>query len=57
MKVYVSCDIEGTAGVVDHRQQCQFDSVYYRQARRQATLELNAAVEGVLEAGASEVVA
>lgn len=57
MKVYVSCDIEGTAGVVDHRQQCQFDGAHYLQARRQATLELNAAVEGVLEAGASEVVA
>jgi D-amino peptidase len=57
MKIYVICDLEGTAGVIDHRQQCWFNGAYYAQARRLATLELNAIVEGVLEAGATEVVA
>ncbi|MCC7354603.1 MAG: M55 family metallopeptidase [Anaerolineae bacterium] len=57
MKIYVICDLEGTAGVIDHRQQCWFDGAYYHQARRLATLELNALVEGALEGGATEIVA
>jgi D-amino peptidase len=56
-KVFIICDLEGTAGVVDHRQQCWFDGAYYQQARRLATLELNAAVQGALEGGATEVYA
>lgn len=68
MKIYVVCDLEGTAGVVDQIHQCSFvhDSYdtdyvagrygpFYMQARRLATLELNALVGGVLEAGVSEV--
>lgn len=57
MKIYVVCDLEGVAGVIDHRQQCWFDGKYYEQARRLATLELNALVEGALEGGATEIVA
>jgi D-amino peptidase len=57
MRVYVICDLEGTAGVVDHRQQCWFEGKYYEQARRLATLELNALVEGALAGGATEIVA
>ena len=57
MKIYVICDLEGVAGVIDHRQQCWFDGKYYEQARRLATLELNALVEGALEGGATEIVA
>ncbi len=63
MKIYVVCDLEGVAGVVDHPQQCQWDvargwyAPYLAQARRLATLELNALVEGALEGGATEVVA
>ena len=61
MNVYIICDLEGTAGVVDARLQCSFDgekewfAPYYEQARRLATLELNAAVQGALDGGASEV--
>lgn len=55
MKIYVICDLEGTAGVVDHRRQCWFDGQYYGQARRLATLELNALVEGAVAGGATEV--
>lgn len=57
MKIYVVCDIEGVAGVIDHRLQCWEDGTYYEQARRLATLELNALVEGALEGGATEAVA
>lgn len=57
MKVYVICDLEGVAGVVDHRQQCWFDGEYYKQARHLAALELNALVEGALAGGAAEIVA
>jgi D-amino peptidase len=57
MKVYVICDLEGVAGVVDHRQQCWFDGAYYQQARKLATLELNALVEGAVAGGATEIVA
>jgi len=57
MKIYVVCDIEGVAGVIDHRLQCWEDGAYYQQARRLATLELNALVEGALEGGAAEIIA
>ena len=68
MKIYVLCDLEGTAGVADQVHQCSFvhddyDKEYipgkygpfYFQARKLATLELNALVEGALEAGATDI--
>lgn len=57
MRVYVMCDLEGVAGVINHRKQCQFDGEFFLQARRLATLELNALVEGALAGGATEIVA
>ena len=63
MKIYIVCDLEGVAGVIDHKQQCSWNvsedwyAGYLDQARRLATLELNALVEGALEAGATEIVA
>lgn len=56
-KIYIVCDLEGTAGVYDHVQQCRPEGRYFEQARRLATLELNAAVEGALEGGATEIFA
>lgn len=68
MKIYIICDLEGTAGVVDQIHQCSFvhdgyDKEYipgkygsfYFQARKLATLELNALVEGAIEAGATDI--
>jgi D-amino peptidase len=61
VKIYIVCDLEGTAGVVDHHQQCQWDdkkewyAPFLHQARRLATEELNAAVQGALDGGATEV--
>jgi D-amino peptidase len=57
MKVYVVCDLEGVAGVVDFKKQCMEDGAYYQQAIRMATRELNALVEGAIEGGATEVYA
>ena len=57
MRVYIICDLEGTAGVVDFKQQCAFRGEYYLQARQWATAELSAAVEGALAGGATEIVA
>jgi len=55
MKIFILGDLEGTAGVVDFRQQTYSDAKYYEQAKRLATLEVNALVEGVLEGGATEI--
>ncbi len=68
MRIYVLCDMEGTAGVADQIHQCSFihdeyDEEYvagkygpfYLQARKLATLELNALVEGAIEAGATDI--
>lgn len=69
MKIYVICDLEGVAGVCDQAHQCSFnhdsyDKTYqagsygpfYHQARRLATLELNALIDGALAGGATEIV-
>ena len=55
MRVFILGDLEGTAGVVDFHQQTYSDAKYYEQAKRLATLEVNALVDGVLEGGAREV--
>jgi D-amino peptidase len=54
MKVYISVDIEGCIGVINsfHTARTGDD---FTIARRQMTREANAAVEGCLEAGATEV--
>jgi D-amino peptidase len=57
MKVYVVCDLEGVAGVVDFRKQCMEDGVFYQQAINMATRELNALIEGAIEGGATEIFA
>ncbi|MBT5641838.1 hypothetical protein HOJ44_01850 [Candidatus Bathyarchaeota archaeon] len=57
MKVYVVCDLEGVAGIVDFKKQCMEEGKYYQQAIRLATMEMNALVEGAIEGGATEVYA
>lgn len=46
MKICVIYDLEGVAGVVDHRLQCWFEGEYYQQARRLATLEVVEEIAG-----------
>lgn len=65
MKVLVSADMEGTAGIVDRAHtaipdRAMLSGVHnnageYEWARRLMTEEVNAAVEGALESGATEV--
>ncbi|UTR09842.1 M55 family metallopeptidase [Evansella sp. LMS18] len=54
MKVFISADMEGVAGVV-HNEQTGRDGKEHDRARMLMTEEVNAAVEGALEAGAKEI--
>lgn len=54
MKVYLSSDMEGTAGIVDW-QQCVGPGPAYEQGRRLLLAEVNAAIDGALAAGADAV--
>jgi D-amino peptidase len=59
MRIYLSVDMEGLAGVA-HPQQVSFgpthDRTDYDRSRRLMAGEANAAIEGALEAGAREIV-
>ncbi len=57
MKVYIICDLEGVAGVVDFKKQCMEGGEYYQQAINMATRELNALIDGAIEGGATEIFA
>lgn len=54
MKVLISTDIEGVAGVV-HHQQTRSGNPEYERARLLMTHEANAAIAGAFDAGATEV--
>lgn len=63
MKVVISADMEGTCGVVSWTQVTppeygdpNSSQTEYERARARMTREVNAAVEGALEAGAEEVI-
>jgi D-amino peptidase len=55
MKIFISSDIEGTAGIVDW-QQVRASGADYALGRRLLTAEVNAAIDGAAEAGAGEIV-
>jgi D-amino peptidase len=54
MKILISTDIEGVAGVY-HPQQTRMGNPEYERARRWMTEEANAAVAGAFDGGATEV--
>jgi D-amino peptidase len=54
VKVYVSADMEGVAGVVDW-DQCRVGAPGYDEGTRLLLGEVNAAIEGAVQAGAGEV--
>ncbi|HVB08890.1 MAG TPA: M55 family metallopeptidase [Bacillota bacterium] len=56
MRVYISVDIEGVAGIVDREQGNSAGGVVYEHGRRLMTAETNAAIDGAFAAGATEVV-
>lgn len=53
--IFIVTDIEGCAGIVSHTQQSYSDARYHDQAKRIATAELNAAIDGFLEAGVEDI--
>ncbi len=54
MKIYISCDMEGISGVVAGKQ-TEMDGEEYKRAQKLMTDELNAAIEGALDGGATEI--
>jgi D-aminopeptidase len=61
MKIYVMTDMEGVAGVMDHDNWCQpagatYPGRYYDLGRQLLTEEANAAVDGLWDAGADDIV-
>lgn len=56
MKIMVMTDMEGVAGIVNHDDWVVRDSYYYAKGQRLITEEVNAAVEGLFEGGATEIV-
>jgi D-amino peptidase len=55
MKIFISADIEGIGGVV-RGEQASRDSADYRHARELMTAEVNSAIRGAFDGGATEVV-
>jgi D-amino peptidase len=56
MKVYISVDIEGVAGIVERDQGNKSGGAEYEYGRMLMTEETNAAIHGALAAGATEIV-
>ncbi|MDF2669934.1 MAG: D-aminopeptidase [Paenibacillus sp.] len=55
MKIYVSVDMEGIAGIISQTQIFKHEQ-HYEESRRLLTNEVNAVVEGLLQAGAEEII-
>jgi D-amino peptidase len=55
LKVYISADMEGVGGVSTWEKQADVGGADYEQYRRLMTLEVNAAIQGAFDAGATEV--
>ena len=54
MKVFLSTDIEGTAGIADWDQVIPGERAY-EEGRRLLLAEVNAAIDGAVDAGAGEI--
>ena len=55
MKVFISFDMEGVAGIVDWSQ-CRAPGQPYEEGRRLLLGEVNAAIDGAVAGGATEIV-
>ncbi len=56
MRIYIMTDLEGVAGVLNFDEWCHPGARYYDVAKELLTQEVNAAIDGFLAAGASEIV-
>jgi D-aminopeptidase len=55
MKILIMCDMEGTAGVLNHDDWVMRDGMFYARGLRLATAEANAAIDGFFAGGATDV--
>ncbi|MGQ9513931.1 MAG: M55 family metallopeptidase [Thermoproteota archaeon] len=55
MKLYIMTDLEGATGVVGHWDVIDPPGLEYQASRKLLTNDVNAAIEGALEAGADEI--
>jgi D-amino peptidase len=55
LRVYIMTDMEGVAGVLDSENWCTPQSRYYQAGKELLTREVNAAIEGFISAGATEI--
>lgn len=55
MKIYILTDMEGVSGIVSF-DECAPSSPNFTRSKRLATLEVNAAIEGILSTGDHEIV-
>jgi D-amino peptidase len=55
MKVFISTDLEGVSGIVSWQQTGPEGGEHYTTARRLLTMDVNAAIEGAVAAGATEI--
>jgi len=55
MKIYLMTDMEGVSGIINSGDYASPDSRYYGNALELTTMEVNAAVDGLLEGGATEI--
>ena len=55
MKVFISFDMEGVAGILDWSQ-CRPPGQPYEEGRRLLLSEVNAAIDGAVAAGATEII-
>lgn len=56
MKIFIMTDIEGVCGVVNFHDWALPTGRYYEEGKELLTLEVNAAIEGFITAGATEIV-
>lgn len=55
MKIFIMVDMEGVSGVTDLNKQATPGAPDYQRAREYLMSDVNAAIEGVIEAGAKEI--
>jgi D-amino peptidase len=55
MKIYLMTDMEGVCGVINSDDYASAGCRYYETGRELTTMEVNSAIDGLLEAGATEI--
>lgn len=55
MKIFMCTDMEGVAGIIDHDNWVTPEGRYYEQGKKLLMREINAAIYGLFEGGATEI--